>query len=126
MLLSLALLTALHSAPVTDSLAGTWAISGDVMGNPVATTCTIKQTGAVLSGSCTGEAGQKLDLTGEVKDGKFTFKYARDYQGTPLSIVHTGSLTSPTQLKGTIEVQPMGVTGTFTAAPAPASAPATP
>jgi hypothetical protein len=122
MLLSIALLAALHTAPATDSLAGTWALSGDVMGNPVNTTCSINQAGAALSGSCTGEAGEKLDLTGEVKDGKFTFKYARDYQGTALAIVHTGTLASPTQLKGTIEVQPMGITGTFTAAPAPAPA----
>ena len=120
MLLSLSLLAALHVAPATDSLAGTWKLSGDVMGNPLNTTCTIEQAGATLRGSCISETGEKLALTGETKDGKFTFKYASDYQGTALSIVHTGTLASPTQLKGTVEVQPMGITGTFTAAPAPA------
>ena len=120
MLLALSLLAALHVAPATDSLAGTWKLSGDVMGNPLNTTCTIEQAGATLRGSCSSETGGKLALTGEAKDGKFTFKYASDYQGTALSIVHTGTLASPTQLKGTVEVQPMGITGTFTAAPAPA------
>jgi hypothetical protein len=125
MLLSLALLAALHSSPAADSLAGTWKLSGDVMGNPVNTTCTITQTGATLGGSCTSDAGEKLALTGEIKDGKFTFKYDSDYQGTALTIVHAGTVASPTQLKGTIDVQPMGVSGTFTATPVTA-APAKP
>jgi hypothetical protein len=120
MLSTLALLSALAAPAAADSLPGTWKLSGDVMGNPVNTTCTIKQAGATLSGSCTNDSGNPFAITGEVKDGKFTFKYASDYQGQPLTIVHTGTIASPTQLKGTIEVQPMGVTGTFTATPAPA------
>jgi hypothetical protein len=122
MLLPLALLTALHAAPAADSIGGTWKLSGDVMGNPVNTTCTIKQAGAALSGSCTNDQGNPFVITGEVKEGKFTFRYASEYQGQPLTIVHSGALPSAAQLKGTIEVQPMGVTGTFTATPAPAPA----
>ena len=55
-----------------------------------------------------------------MKDGKVTFKHGGDYQGTALTIVYSGSLAAPAQLKGTVEVQPFGVSGTFTAAPAPA------
>ncbi len=92
------------------------------MGNPVNTVCTIKQAGATLSGSCSNDQGGPYALTGDLKDGKFSFKYAIDYQGQPLTIVHSGTFASSAQFKGTIEVQPMGVTGTFTAAPAPAPA----
>lgn len=120
MLLSLALLATLHAAPAADSLSGTWQIKGDVVGNPLDQACEIKQAGATLSGTCTGQAGEKLPLTGEVKDGKVVFKYASDYQGTALTIVFTSTASTAKQLKGSIEVQPMGVTGTFSATPAPA------
>jgi hypothetical protein len=121
MLLTLVLLSVLRTASVADSLPGTWLITGDIMGNPVKTTCMIKQTGLTLSGNCTNDSDGPYELTGEVKDEKFAFKYVVDYQGQPLTIVHSGALTSSTPpIKGTLLVQPMGATGTFTAARAPA------
>ena len=120
MLLPLALLAALHAAPADDSLSGTWQIKGDVMGNPIDQSCTLKQTGATLGGSCVGNTGEKLDVTGEVKDGKVVFRYKSDYQGQPLTIVYTATNASTKQLKGTVDVQPMSVSGTFTASPTPA------
>jgi hypothetical protein len=123
MLLVLTLAAALHATPATaDSLPGTWKLTGDVAGNPLVETCTIKQAGAVVTGSCTNEQGGPYEVTGDVKDGKVTFKHGGDYQGTALTIVYSGTLAAPAQLKGTVEVQPFGVTGTFTAAPAPAPA----
>ena len=119
MLLPLTLLAALQLAPA-DSVSGSWKIALDVMGNGAEELCTLKQTGATLSGSCVGSQGEKLAASGEVKDGKVTFQHAGDYQGQPLTIVFTGSFASPTQLKGTVEVKPMGIFGTFTGAPAPA------
>jgi hypothetical protein len=118
MLLTLALLTALHAAPATDSLAR-WQITGDVVGNPVKAICVIKQEGTALTGNCSDGTNPPLPLTGEAKDGKISFQYVVDYQGQPLTIVYSGTLTA-TEIKGTIEVKPMGATGTFTAAPAPA------
>ena len=122
MLLVLTLAAALHAAPAADSLPGTWKLTGDVAGNPLVETCTIKQAGTVVTGSCTNEQGGPYEVTGDVKDGKVTFKHGGDYQGTALTIVYSGSLAAPAQLKGTVEVQPFGVSGTFTAAPAPAPA----
>lgn len=122
MLPILALLSALHGAPAADSLSGTWQITGDVMGNAVDETCTLTQAGAALRGSCVGATGEKVELTGEVKDGKVVFRHGSDYQGQALTVVYTATSVSARQLKGTIDVQPMGVSGTFTAAPAPAPA----
>lgn len=119
MLRALALLAALHTAPAADSVAGAWKISGDVSGNPLNVTCTIKRAVDTLSGSCTDEAGPPSDLTGEVKDGKVSFQYDIMYQGQPLTLAFSGTLATPTQMKGSIEVRPMGVYGTFSAAPAP-------
>ena len=120
MLLPLTLLAALHASPANDSLSGTWQVTGDVMGNPIDQSCALKQTGATLGGSCVGNTGEKLEVTGEVKDGKVVFRYKTDYQGQPLTIVYTATAVSARQLKGTVDVQPMSVSGTFTASPAPA------
>jgi hypothetical protein len=128
MLLTLTLVSLLHAAPTADTLAGAWQIKGDVAGNPLNEVCTIKQTGTALSGTCTRETDAPQPLTGEVKDGKVTFKHGGDYQGQELTITYTGTLASPKELKGTVDVQPFGVSGDFTATPAPATpaAPAKP
>ena len=123
MLLALALLTALHSVH-SDSLPGTWKITGDIMGNPLNERCTLKQADSTLTGSCTNESGGPWDVTGEVKGGRVTFKHGGDYQGTPLTIIYAAPLGGT--LKGTVEVQPFGAQGTFTAAPATADEPKKP
>jgi hypothetical protein len=119
MLIALALLTALHSAPA-DSVPGTWQITGDVAGNPVVVTCVITQSGTALKGNCSNATSAPLPLTGEVKEGKVTFQYEVDYQGQALTIVYSATFASPKELKGTIEVKPMGASGTFAATRAPA------
>ena len=115
----LALVTALN-APAPDSLFGKWQITGDVAGTPVQTTCVINQAGTTLSGTCMNESGEPHPLSGQLKDGKVTFQYMVDYQGQPLTVVYSASFATPAQLKGTIEVKPMGAMGSFTAAAAPA------
>jgi hypothetical protein len=122
MLLTIALLSVLHTAPATDSLGGSWQIKGDVAGNPIVELCSFKQTGVVLSGSCTNAEGKSYDLTGQVVDGKITFKHGGNYQGEVLSIEYAATLTSATEMKGTINVKPYEAAGDFTAAPAPAPA----
>ena len=117
---ALALLTALHTAPATDSIPGTWQINGDVVGNPVKVTCVISQSGTTLTGNCANPTGAPFPLTGEAKDGKYMFQYDVDYQGQTLQIVYSATFVSPKDLKGTIEVKPMGASGTFTATRAPA------
>jgi hypothetical protein len=120
MLLTLTLLSLLHLAPAADSLSGAWQIRGDIVGNPLNQVCTFKQSGTDLAGSCTSDGGPAVEIKGEVKEGKVTFGYASDYEGQAISITYSGALVSATELKGTIEVQPFGVGGEFTAAPVPA------
>ncbi len=122
MLLTIALITALQTAPAADSLPGAWQITGDVAGNPVKALCTIAQEGSKLTGNCASEVSAH-PLTGEAKEGKVTFQYEIDYQGQALSVVYSATLASTKDLKefkGTIEVKPMGAGGTFTATRAPA------
>ena len=121
MLLVLALISALGTAPAADSIPGQWAINGDVAGTPVKTVCTIIRTGTTLSGNCTNPQGAPYVLTGTVKEKTIEFQYDVDYQGQTLNIVYTGTLASSTEMKGTIDVKPLSVSGTFSAAPAPAT-----
>ena len=118
MLLPLALVAALQLPPAVDSLAGTWTITMEAMGNTVDETCTLAQRGSVIAGTCSGTGGQTAAVTGEVRNGKFTFKHANDRDGQQMTLVFTGTVGSATALKGAVEVQPMGITGTFTASPA--------
>lgn len=123
MLLTIALVSALTTAP-GDSLTGAWKFTSDVSGTAWEQTCTFKQAGTVLSGSCVGEGEAAIvyPLTGELKEGKLTFEHAGNYQGTPITIIFTGASEKPKELKGTILVKPFDASGTFTAAPAPAPA----
>lgn len=121
MLLTLALLSSLSAAPAADSIPGKWAINGDVAGNAVKTVCTIIRTGSTLTGNCTNPTGAPYVLTGVVKEKTIEFQYDIDYQGQVLNIVYTGTLPSSTEMKGTIDVKPMSVSGMFTAVPAPAA-----
>src|SRR4051812_20138241 len=108
MLLMLALVSALNTAPAADTIPVTWEITGDVVGNPVKATCVIKQAAAALTGNCTmAGSNAALPLTGEAKDGKMSFQYEMDYQGQPITLVYSGSLETPALLKGTIDVKPM-------------------
>lgn len=115
--LTLTLLSALALAAPSDSIAGKWQIKGDVVGNPVLQECAIVQAGAVLTGSCKSRDGKPHDLTGEVKDGKITFKHAEDYDGQVITLIYTVATSVPSEFKGTIEVLPFAAQGTFTATP---------
>lgn len=121
MLLTIALVSALNVAAPADSLAGGWKFTSEVSGTNWEQSCTFKQAGTALSGSCVGDDAIVYPLTGELKDGKVTFEHAGNYQGTAITIIFSGAVEKPTELKGTILVKPFDAAGTFTAAPAPAS-----
>ncbi|MEO6527511.1 MAG: hypothetical protein ABIP93_12855 [Gemmatimonadaceae bacterium] len=121
MLIAIALLSALHAPASADSINGKWKVTGDVAGNPVNTTCDLRQSGTTITGVCIGAAADSppQPITGEVKGDSVTFQHGGDYQGTALTIIYSGKLETPKQLKGTITVKPFDAGGTFTAEPAP-------
>lgn len=120
MLSTLGLLTVLQLAPAADSLTGSWQINGEIVGNPVNQVCTFRQSGTALSGSCTSaEGGAPVEIKGEVKEGRVTFTYAGAYDGQAISVTYSGTLVTPTELKGAITVHPFDVAGEFTATPVP-------
>jgi hypothetical protein len=96
------------------SMAGKWTLATSVVGNDGTADCTFVQKGADLTGSCVGQDGDH-PLTGKVEGNKVTWQYQQDYNGSPLTIVYSATVTSDSQFTGSIDVQPMGVTGDFTA-----------
>lgn len=127
MLLPALLAAAMFAAP-SDSISGSWQITGDVMGNPLSEICTLQQAGTSITGSC--RATMPADapswaVTGEVKGDSVNFSHGGDYEGTPLTITYSAKRVAATQLRGNVMVAPFSAGGTFSAAPAPA-APASP
>jgi hypothetical protein len=91
-------------------IAGSWTITGDVVGNAVNMKCAFTQDGANISGTCNGEAGS-TPTKGSVTANNVTFTNTvhrdQDYELTYNATLDAAG----TSMKGEIAV--MGVTGTF-------------
>jgi hypothetical protein len=116
LLLLLAVLPALADDP---SLNGIWKLSLSVNGNTYDMVCTFQQDGPKLTGACKGENGENA-LTGQLQDQKITWEHQTPYNGETLTLKYSGALTSATEMKGTLNVQPYDVTGDFTGQKQPA------
>jgi hypothetical protein len=103
----LLVLAALPIAAAND-ISGKWTIDGDVVGNPVNLNCSIRQDAAAkMTGKCTVNGSDSVDITGEVKDGKITFSFTSRSEHT---LYYSGTVDGNT-MKGDIEVS--GASGTF-------------
>jgi hypothetical protein len=100
----------------TPSLTGNWTIHSSIAGNDSDMTCNFIRTEAKLTGSCKGD--KEIPITGSVDGNKVTWKYDTEHDGTPLTLIYTATLGDADKFSGSVEVQPYGITGDFTAAPA--------
>ena len=107
-------MTSTAAFAANPSIAGKWDLTTSVAGNDGSATCSFTIKDTTLSGTCTGEDGDH-PLTGKIDGSKVTWEYKMDYNGQPLTIVYSGTLAADNDFSGTIEVQPMGVTGDFSA-----------
>ena len=83
-----------------NPFAGTWKIVGDVVGNPVNSTCTLTVDGAgKVGGTCTLPTGE-TKATGEVKAQTLTFQIGVTHQGSDYVLVFTGTAQSPDRDEG--------------------------
>jgi hypothetical protein len=74
------------------------------------------QTDDKLTGTCKS-ADKEVQITGGLEGKKVTWKYESDYNGSPLTLTYTATLDDSEKISGSVEVQPFGVTGDFTATP---------
>lgn len=109
------LLAVSTSAVAADlSVAGKWDVSTSIAGNDGTSVCTFTQKETALTGTCTGDDGDHA-ITGKIDGNKVTWEYKTDYNGQPLTIAFTGTVDSDKQFAGTVDVEPMGVNGEFSA-----------
>ena len=119
-LLTVAFVLAFSAVPAAGqgtpaSVAGAWRVTGDITGHPVDSVCTFAQDGKKLTGSCKSDDRGTVEITGEVDEKKATWSFKTDYNGEAITVTFKGTLDDASQLKGDIDVQPLGATGTFSA-----------
>jgi hypothetical protein len=96
------------------SVAGTWTVRADVSGNQSESNCTFTQKEADLTGSCTSDRGTVM-ITGKVEGTTVNWQFDTQYEGQTLTVYYSGTPQSAEKISGTINVQPMNVSGEFTA-----------
>ena len=99
------------------NLTGNWTLHNSIAGNESDQPCKFVLADNKLTGSCKSQDDKDLPITGALDGNKLTFTYDSDYNGTPLTLSYTATLDDSGKIAGTVEVQPFGVSGDFTAAP---------
>ena len=107
------LLTATAAFAEESKAAGSWKIDGDVQGHPIIETCKLSGPDDKLTGSCVGE--KTADATATFDGKTLTLKHPGEYQGQALTVTFAGKMQDVGTLSGTIDVEPLGYDGTFTA-----------
>jgi hypothetical protein len=111
---SLCLLAASTFAADAPRLAGSWAVHQSIAGNESDQECTFTQDNAKVAGSCKiGE--QTAKVAGSVDGKKVTWKYDMEYNGSTLTLIYAATLDDADKFSGSVEVQPYGVSGEFSA-----------
>jgi hypothetical protein len=123
-LLPIVLVSGFAFAPAPD-LNAMWTLTGNVEGVTFTETCALTQADATLSGTCKDDVATH-DVTGTVADQSVTFSHASQYQGQALTLTFVGRLDDAGALSGSVDVQPLGYSGTFSAIKAKPAPPSTP
>ena len=115
-ILPLLFLSAVAFATSTDnvSMTGKWHVHSSIAGNDSESDCTFEQKDANLSGTCTSSNGS-VNITGKVEGKKITWSYKSEYNGSPLTVTHDGTLNGTDKISGTASVPEYSVDGDFTA-----------
>ena len=93
------------------NVAGTWkwTVAGRD-GNTYETVAKLKQDGGKVTGTVTGRQGNETEITnGKVKGDELSFTIEREFNGTKITLKHSGKVDGDT-IKGKIEVERDGQT----------------
>jgi len=97
----------LAALALAADVSGTWNFTVETpagTGNP---TFVFQQDGEKLTGTYTGMLG-KADVTGTVKGDKIQFQFEASYEGQKFAVRYSGTIESPTRMKGTAQFADMG------------------
>lgn len=112
-LASFVLLASIAFAADQPSVVGKWQVNTTIAGTEYHVTCTFNQKDSDLSGTCDGDQGAK-EATGKVDGDKVTWSYKSEYNGTPLTVNHTGMLKDD-KITGTVDIPEFSASGDFEA-----------
>ena len=95
------------------NITGAWAFAVDTgtIGTP---TVTFKQDGEKITGHYSSMTLGEAELTGTLKGADLNFSFNADLQGTAVPVSYKATVSSNTEMKGTIDVGGGLATGTFT------------
>jgi hypothetical protein len=94
-------------------VSGTWVFDVQTEAGSGTPTVTLKQDGEKLTGHYSSETLGEADLTGTVKAAEIAFTFTASVAGNSLPVSYTGTVDSPTTMKGTLSITGIG-NGTFT------------
>jgi hypothetical protein len=101
---ALALVPLVLLAADPASISGTWKASFDTQIGKQDYTYTFTVKGSALTGRAKSASGDTEITEGKVEGNKVSFVENLNYQGMPLRIVYTGTVTSPDQIDFTRDV----------------------
>src|SRR5882724_12005162 len=111
---SILLLASSAFAADAPTLTGRWSVHTSVSGNEIDQECKFVQEDSKLTGSWKS-TDKEVQITGGLDGKKVTWKYDSQYNGTALTATYTATIDDPKKISGTVDVQPYGVTGEFSA-----------
>ena len=107
-------LTSTTVAAQGGSVGGVWEVNATVGGTPSYMKCTFSQKDADLTGTCEGEQGPRA-ITGKVDGKTVSWQFNTQWEGQTLTVGYKGTMESAEKIAGTVDVQPLSVSGEFTA-----------
>jgi hypothetical protein len=107
------------TAGAAHTLTGKWSVHQSVAGNENDSECAFVQTDTKLTGTCKGQE-KDVQIKGVIDGNKATWQFDSEYNGTPLTVKYNGTVDDSGKISGTLDVDPFGVSGEFTATPSKA------
>jgi hypothetical protein len=114
LLVALALIPAVTVSTQSASVDGRWEVAANIGGRSTGMDCLFKQKDAELTGTCEGDSGA-LPITGKVDGKTVSWQFNTQYEGQALTVIYTGTLESAEKIAGSVDVQPLSVSGDFVA-----------
>jgi len=114
--LSALLLASAAFAAGTPNLTGQWSVHNSIAGSESDQECKFIQTETKLTGACKSTE-KEVQISGSIDGNRVTWKYESEYNGTPLTLTYKGTIDDSGKIAGSVDVDPFGVSGDFTAAP---------
>ena len=97
------------------TVAGKWKVSANIGGTASEMDCTFTQKDdGAMAGTCEGEQGPR-EISGKLDGKNVTWQFNTTWEGQTLTVIYSGVLQSPTKITGRVDVQPLNVSGDFSA-----------